>query len=104
MKARARRRWRGAEEWRLLMERFAGSGQDLETFCQAEGVSVASFYRWRRLLQEASAKRTPHAEPAFLDLGPLRSTPGSDTGSKSSSHLELTLDLGGGLVLHLRRR
>lgn len=100
MATQARRR-RGAGEWQTLLARFAGSGQDLDTFCQAEGVSPASFYRWRRLLGDTIA--TEPASPSFLDLGPLRPTRSGATDSKPSHPLELTLDLGDGLVVHLRR-
>ena len=57
------------------------------------------FYRWRRLLGEADIGdrliRPADHSPGFVDLGALSST-GAD-------RLELTLDLGGGLVLHLVR-
>ena len=36
--------------WRQRLERFAGSGLSVYRFCAAEGVSTASFYRWRKVL------------------------------------------------------
>jgi transposase-like protein len=86
------------------MERFAHGGHDVETFCATEGVSRASFYRWRRLLRDGpGGAGASQPIPAFLDLGALRPAPGTDTGALAAGRLELTLDLGGGLVLHLAR-
>ena len=40
-------------EWRKRVRRFERCGTPLARFCQDEGVSTASFYRWRkRLLNE----------------------------------------------------
>ncbi len=51
-------KWRG---WRERMTRFDSSTAKVAEFCAAEGVSVASFYAWRRKLVEASAST---AQPA----------------------------------------
>jgi hypothetical protein len=42
----------GATErvWRERLERQRGSGLSISAFCEHEGVSTASFYRWRRQL------------------------------------------------------
>jgi len=37
-------------EWRERLARFAASGQQIKSFCQAESVSEAVFYRWRKQL------------------------------------------------------
>ena len=95
---------RSAEEWRALLARFASSGQAVSAFCQGEGISPASFYRWRSLLGTAAgavpvAGALPLATtpPGFVDLGQL-------IPPLSSPSFELDLDLGGGLMLHLVRR
>ncbi len=100
-----RRQRRSLEGWRALLARFACSGQTVTAFCRHESVSVASFYRWRSLLGPGSAgdhvpvARALPPEPAgFVDLGPLIAT------ESSRPHVELHLDLGGGLMLHLVRR
>ena len=41
--------------WRQRLERFARSGLSVYRFCATEGVSVASFYRWRK---ELAAERS----------------------------------------------
>jgi len=99
-----RRRRRKADEWIELLSRFSAGGQSIEAFCQLEGVSVASFYRWRGLLGNDSGQGgVPAAKPAFVDLGPLRPTPAANSGQPLTERLELHLDLGGGLMLHLVR-
>lgn len=88
-----RRRRRGAEEWRALMNRFAQSDQDVVPFCQAEGIGTASFHRWRRLLG-APGETKRKRQTTFLDLGDVAVAP-------AAGRLELKLDLGSGRVLQL---
>jgi transposase-like protein len=91
-----------AEAWRGMVERFEGSGLSAEGFCEQEGISVASLYRWRlKFRQDASGEPVKRADAAasteaveFVDLGALR---------PSGSRLELRLDLGGGVILQLSR-
>ena len=39
-----------AVAWRRRVARFGRSGMTVVRFCEEEGVSTASFYRWRNLL------------------------------------------------------
>jgi transposase-like protein len=89
---------RGAEQWRVLLSRFDGSGLSVAEFCAREGISDTSFHRWRGRLQAAGSGKPDRAAPAaFLDAGVLRRE------HPSAARLELTLDLGGGLQLSLVR-
>jgi hypothetical protein len=96
-----KRRRRGAEGWREVVGRFAQSGLKAQTFCDREGVSTASLYRWRSILSVAEEPARPArsvrvAKPSsgFVDLGAL---------STDGSRFEVRLDLGGGVLLHLVR-
>lgn len=40
--------------WRERLRRFERSRSTVAAFCQAEGVSVPSFYQWRRTLGRAA--------------------------------------------------
>ena len=87
---------RSTAEWRALLERLDQSGLSAAAFCRREGLCAASLYRWRRQLSETpgvQSRAEDGNDTAFLDLGPL-------TGS---GRLELKLDLGGGILLHLVR-
>ena len=99
-------RWhqRDAEQWQALIGRQAGSGLSVADFCRRESISTASFYRWRRLLGGGLEQATP-CEPTsdFVDLGLLNRGSEEDEASAPAGRLELTLDLGGGVVLHLVR-
>jgi len=41
-------------KWRVRFRRFVRSGLPVEQFCAQEGVSVASFYYWRKNLEPDS--------------------------------------------------
>jgi hypothetical protein len=41
---------RKALQWRRRLARFEKTQESIGQFCRSEGVSVASFYRWRRKL------------------------------------------------------
>ena len=91
---------RSRHEWRSLLAKFDGCGLGVEAFCRREGISAASLYRWRGLLSAVGddvATAVSTGAPAFVDLGPLNSV------SSPRPRLDLKLDLGDGLVLHLVR-
>lgn len=92
------------EQWRQRLARFATSGQQVKTFCQAESVSEAVFYRWRKQLSAAGAA-VPAAD--FIDVGTMPSAPKVKMAAhceSTSAALEIRLDLGHGLVLQIVRR
>ena len=95
---------RSAEAWRAMVARFAQSGSTEDAFCEGEGVSPKLFHRWRTK-RGSTAPRAVLNKPApvapssastagFVDLGSLK-----DAGSR----LEMRLDLGGGVQLHVVR-
>jgi len=95
-----KRKWRrrSRDEWREVFARHVSSGLSVAAFCARESISISSFQRWRALVAPvigAAEARTSARQEAFVDLGVL--------GSGGASRLELKLDLGGGLVLHLVR-
>lgn len=89
----AGRRWRRhtPEERRALLLRLAASGQSVSAFCRAESISVQTLRRWQG---EAQGDDTAAAETrsGFVDLGAL--------GGRA---LTIEVDLGGGVVLRVRR-
>ena len=94
---------RSRHEWHALLAKFDGSGLGVDAFCRREAISAASLYRWRNLLNEDSnggEAMVSNREPAFVDLGSLDSL-GSTNPRRS--RIELKLDLGDGLILHLVR-
>jgi hypothetical protein len=84
-----------------MLERFEASGLTAVAFCEREGISSKSLYRWRSLLARSpeqtmvrQAVGAAHTAAGFVDLGTL---------GRESSRVEVRLDLGGGVVLHLSR-
>lgn len=106
-----KRRRLGSEAWQELFRRHAASGEPIGTFCQREGVSTHSYRRWKLRLggQAPTSTRTPTpsrsapnevsavSTPSFVDLGAIGTAP------SAAGRLEVRLDLGGGLTLHLVR-
>ncbi len=91
---------RGQSEWRLLLAKFNASGLGVQAFCRSEGFSEASFYRWRARLSDVVDRGdvvVQQSAASFVDLGALNSR------FSPRPRLDLKLDLGDGLVLHLVR-
>jgi hypothetical protein len=104
---RTRRRL-NEQAWRALMKRFDGAAMTIQEFCAREGLSRSSFGLWRSRLKSAPLPGVPAESavatgstsmPPFVDLGLL----GAATGSEHAV-LDLRIELGGGLCLHLVRR
>ena len=102
MTAKVTKQWNKEMEWQRRLARFAASGLRVKQFCQAEAVSAASFYRWSKLLGKATGALRA---AGFIDVGPMVPTPHTavKTGPASAA-LEVRLELGHGLVLHIVRR
>jgi hypothetical protein len=109
MARRGKGKWiqRNEAQWRSLLSRFSDSGLSVGAFCGREAVSTASFYRWRGLIERHDGGEGPavrsealavHGRSPFLDLGAVRGE------AARGAPVELRLDLGGGLTLHLVRR
>ncbi len=101
-----KRRRLGSEAWQELFRRHGASGEPIGAFCQREGVSTHSFRRWQlRLGGQAPAPRPSRSPkkvravsaPSFVELGSLGTAP------SATGRLEVRLDLGAGLTLHLVR-
>jgi len=100
-----KRRHLGAQAWRELLARQASSGESVSVFCRREGLSPNSLRRWRerlatQALGDVSREAAPSARVArgFVDLGVL----GGAT-APAAGRLELHLELGGGITLHVVR-
>ena len=75
--------------WREAIAAWEKSGQSVRAFCSGRELPEASFYGWRRTLQERDRRR-PAAQPAPTFV-PLRIVPG----------LVLEVVLPGGLVVRV---
>src|SRR5882757_2185052 len=98
---KATRRRLSAKAWPGMLVRFEASGLTAVAFCEREGISSKSLYRWRLRLRGSASEcaadkgtNVTGAAAGFIELGALRG---------GSSRLELRLDLGAGMLLHLVR-
>jgi putative transposase len=97
--------------WRERVRRQAASGQSIAEFCRGEGITAASFYMWRsrhraRGVTSVAAPAGAQVPASFIDVGNLGRVlaAADEAASASAGRLELRLDLGGGIVLHLVRQ
>lgn len=92
---------RDRREWRSLLSGFEQSALSVEAYCRRESISAASFYRWRGILggkpHMGSDDTARDTAPAFVDIGSVSVSP------VHRPRLDLKLNLGEGLVLHLVR-
>jgi transposase-like protein len=54
--AKSKRSAEKEEFWRLVLDEHRRSGMAIKAFCQQQGVAQASFYAWRRKIQERDLK------------------------------------------------
>ena len=103
-RGKSKRIRRNDTQWRALLSRFSTSGLSVPAFCEREAVSTASFYRWRGLIEQHDGGEivAVPSKSAFVDLGTLGTPPGAPVSFAAA--LDLRLDLGGGMTLHLVRR
>lgn len=90
---------RGETRWRQVVARQEASGLSVAAFCRRERINVWTLYGWRsrfRGAQDKAASEPPMRDPSggFVDLGALRA---------DEAGWEIRLELGGGVILHLRR-
>ena len=83
--------------WQERLDRFLQSKQTVADFCKTEGISVPSFYEWkRRLIAQRHADELPRREVVVSDAKPIRckaaSTPFTElvvTGQQDTAHAQL---------------
>lgn len=104
MDAIKQRRRLGIDEWRKVFGRFERTDMTVGEFCKREGLCVSSFHRWRPRVEPVlvaqdvavAAKPKVVMSTGFVDLGSI--------GQALPAHkLDVRLDLGGGVTLHIVR-
>ena len=92
---------RSAQEWRKILARCERGGQSHREFCKREGLALSTFQWWRRKLEAVRRERETPETAWFVEL----SDEGADTeGLVSDARVwDVELELGGGMVLRLRR-
>jgi hypothetical protein len=83
-----------AAQWRGRLKRFGSANVSVARFCRREGVSVASFYHWRKKLTvEADPptipRRTAHKPCAFQAVTVAPTTPPIAVHLPGGAHLEV---------------
>ena len=81
---------RSRAEWQAILSRFERSGQSGGEFCEAEGLTPGTFSWWRRELGQSGS----NGGGLFVELA---------EGRAATRAWDAELDLGGGVVLRVRR-
>ena len=109
------------KEFHEQQRRYEKSGKSVTAFCRGEGVAESTFYQ-RRARLKGGKRVAPRSDPTaagklrtgFIDAGPMViAVPGDravreacaqrETPAEPANGVEVRLDLGGGLVLYVRR-
>ena len=106
------------KQWRDEQQRQEKSGLSVTTFCRREGVAESTFYRRATRLGNGKRKARGLGTPLvakergrFIDAGPMViAAPGGpvvgarcEAAGVPAAGVEVRLELGGGLVLYVRR-
>ena len=86
------------QQWRDRLARFDQSELSVAQFCQREGYSAASFYRWRQKLRADRAH--DHRSP-FVTVEPPHTTFGAAMADRLPSDTGLLIELPGGAIVRL---
>jgi putative transposase len=85
------------EQWQVIIAAFHQSGISAPIFCKEQGISYASFCKWRHKIAEPASPIKGAGEvrttPSFIDLQTLAASSGSTW--------NITLKLGNGVELNL---
>ena len=85
---------RSTDEWRSIMSRFERSGQSHREFCVAEDLAPSTFSWWRRKLGRTGSVGATVDAAVFVELADDR---------PAAPVWDAELELGGGVVLRVRR-
>lgn len=92
---------RGPDEWERIFTEQSKSGLGVKAFCARERIAPSSFYNRLRKLQLQDMASDASVGPApFIDMGGIA---GDGLVSQNEPALMVTLDLGYGVTLTLRR-
>ena len=104
------RRRMDEQSWRVVLEHFDIAATTVQEFCLREALTRSVFMRWRARLRPSSSRlpapavdgaRALAPKPSIVDLGVLGA---STAAAAKHAGLELRIELGGGLSVHLVRR
>lgn len=86
------------QQWRDRLDRFELSELSVAQFCQREGYSAASFYRWRKKLRADLAH--DHSS-SFVAVEPPYTTVGAAIPDSLPGGTGLLIELPGGAIVRL---
>jgi transposase-like protein len=99
--------------WRERVARQAASGKTIAAFCREEDIGQSTLSYWRKRLGVVGCAVVPkRGDPGtpFLDVGPVSvvkpphyATAQEDAPNRSTTRVQLRLELGDGIVLHIAR-
>lgn len=100
--------------WRERIARHASSGKTIADFCREEGIGKSTLSYWRRRLGVARTtvgQKLPKVATPFVEVGRVKAArwqqpsvrPANKVSDLLTGGIELRLELGGGVVLHLAR-
>jgi hypothetical protein len=84
---------RALAEGQQLIAEFEATGLSRKAFCRSRSLSTSTLDYWRKRISSQGQRLTAASQAGFIELAPLGTT----------GALDIELELGGGVVLRLRR-
>jgi transposase-like protein len=85
--------------WELAIDQQKSSGLSVRAFCRREGLNEASFYSWRRRLNEEESSARAESGVGFVEV--MRSVPEPVWQTEVARRVALEVLLPGGLVVRV---
>ena len=82
---------RSMKDWEKIVNTQQSSGQSARSFCEENGIGLASFYKWRgRFQKESSGGADRPSSNGFVEVGAMRSS----RMAPAESNWRVSVDLG----------
>lgn len=92
---------RSREQWAIIMDSHAASGLTIADYCQANGIGLASFGKWKRRLRDDTGKpnHSDQKQNGFVPVQLLESqSPVSTVTLSLGANITLTINTSGSIA------
>ena len=93
---------RSRKQWEAILSDFNTSALSASAYCEKNAIAYASFAKWRSLLKASKDQKPQRSSATQAEAISFIELPREPNASSNSSHWDIELELGKGVVLRLR--